>query len=55
MVENPGGYPVLQGGDLLQVDATVHQPQPFGWRDGLRILTSLSSIVILVDRVARTF
>lgn len=50
---NPDTYPRLRDGDFLAVEITTRQR--FGWRDGLRILTSLSTVILLVDRFARVF
>jgi hypothetical protein len=48
---NPDTYPRLRDGDIVNVE--VRTTQRFGWRDGLQILTSLTSIVILIDRLSR--
>lgn len=47
----PSAYPDLQDGDVLVVETRVRER--FGWRDGLRVLTSLSSLILLVDRLRR--
>ncbi len=39
----------LQEGDIVRVD--VVERTPFGWRDGLQILTAAASFVLIVDRV----
>lgn len=43
--QNPNQYPQLQDGDFLQVE--IRSRARFGWQDGLRILTSLSSLITL--------
>jgi hypothetical protein len=48
---NPDTYPTLQEQDLISVE--VRPRQGFGWRDGLRILTSLTSVILLIDRLRR--
>lgn len=48
-VERSSGYPPLVEGDVLEL--AVRERKPFGWREGLQVLTSISTIVILVDRV----
>jgi hypothetical protein len=48
---NPDTYPTLQEQDLIGIE--VRSRQRFGWRDGLRILTSLSSLILLIDRLGR--
>jgi hypothetical protein len=47
----PSTYPALQEQDLINIE--VKTRQRFGWRDGLRILTSLSSVILLIDRLRR--
>ena len=46
---DPSTYPQLREGDVISVD--VRSRQRFGWRDGLSILTSLSSIIVLLERL----
>jgi len=53
MVAEPGPYPALQRGDVLQVK-TVERER-FSWRDGLRIFTALGTLAIAVERLSRTF
>lgn len=48
---DPSTYPQLQDGDVISVE--VRSRQRFGWRDGLQIFTSLTSIIVLVDRLTR--
>lgn len=48
---DPETYPRLRDGDFINVEVSTRQR--FGWRDGLQILTSLTSIIVLVDRLAR--
>ncbi|RMF58362.1 MAG: hypothetical protein D6746_09840 [Bacteroidetes bacterium] len=50
MLANPGAYPVLQEGDVVMIESKVSQR--FQWRDALTILTSLSTIILLVDRLS---
>lgn len=45
---DPSTYPQLQDGDVISVE--VRSRQRFGWRDGLSILTSLSSVIVLLER-----
>ena len=42
---DPNNYPQLSDGDFLQVETRTSNR--FGWQDGLRILTSLTSLVTL--------
>jgi len=51
LASNPEVYPELQEGDFINIE--VRTRQRFGWRDALRIVTSASSIILLVDRLAR--
>lgn len=39
----------LQEGDIVRVD--VLESTPFGWRDGLQIVTATASLVLIVDRI----
>ena len=48
---NPNQYPELRDGDFLRVE--VQTRNRFGWRDGLQILTSLSTVILLVERLTR--
>jgi hypothetical protein len=50
---DPKMYPALRDGDFLNVE--VRTRQRFDWRDGLRIVTSLSSLILLADRIGRVF
>ncbi len=47
----PDRHPDLLDGDILDIE--VKQRERFGWRDGLQILTSATSLIILIDRLAR--
>ena len=53
LAANPDTYPELQEGDFVNIE--IRTRQRFGWRDALRIVTSASSIILLVDRLARVF
>ena len=53
LAANPDTYPELQEEDFINIE--VRTRQRFGWRDALRIVTSASSIILLVDRLARVF
>lgn len=50
---NPDTYPTLQDGDFINIE--VRTRQRFGWRDGLRILTSVSTVLLLIERFTRVF
>ncbi len=52
MLAEPGLYPPLQDGDVLTVETFTIERDRFGWRDALSIVTSLTSIVLLIDRIA---
>ena len=43
--------PVLLSGDVIVADAMVKQR--FNWRDGLAVLTSVASLVLIIDTLAR--
>ncbi len=43
--------PVLLSGDVIVADEVVEQR--FGWRDGLTILTSVASLVLIIDTITR--
>jgi hypothetical protein len=53
LAADPGTYPELQEEDFIGLE--VRTRQRFDWRDGLRIVTSASSIILLIDRLARVF
>lgn len=53
MLTNPGQYPELRDEDVFVVE-TVEKSR-IGWRDVLSIFTSVSSLILLVDRVANFF
>jgi hypothetical protein len=50
---NPREYPALQDGDFVNVE--IKTRQRFDWRDGLRIVTSISSLIVLGERISRVF
>ncbi len=52
MLAEPGLYPPLQDGDVLTVETITIERDRFGWRDALSIVTSLTSIVLLIDVIA---
>lgn len=51
LAANPDEYPLLRDGDFVFVERRSRQR--FGWRDALRIVTSVSSIIVLVERFRR--
>ena len=52
MLRAPGEYPNLQDGDIFTVETVVDPPTPkFTWRDGLSIVSSVSTVVLLVMRL----
>ncbi len=53
MISQPGGTPALQDGDVMVIEAVEEPKQRFTWREGLQILTSAASIVLLIDRLRR--
>lgn len=53
LAANPSTYPTLQEEDFVNIE--IRTRQRFDWRDGLRILTSVSSLILLVDRLGRVF
>ena len=48
MMSQPGLYPPLQDGDVITVESITTQKTPFTWRDGLSLVSSLSSVVVLI-------
>lgn len=50
---NPDTYPRLREGDFIEVE--LRSRERFGWRDGLRIITSIGSIIVLGERIASLF
>lgn len=53
MLLEPGTYPTLQDEDLFIVE-TLDETR-FDWRDGLRIVTSAASVLLLIERIVRRF
>ena len=53
MLQEPGRNPVLQDGDVVMVEMLIKRR--FDWRDGLRIMTAMTSLLVLVDRVGDVF
>lgn len=49
----PATLPSLQEGDFVYVE--VRTRERFSWRDGLRIVTSLGTVILLIDRLGRVF
>ncbi len=47
----PNDDPVLLSGDVIVADEVVKQL--FNWRDGLAILTSVASLVLVIDTLTR--
>jgi|GEM_PF-2864913 len=52
VLSEPGRAPALQEGDVLVISMPRGR---FGWRDGLQIVSGLSSVVVLVWNIARVF
>lgn len=50
MLLEPSRYPDLQEGDVLTIETT--EKTKFNWRDGISILSSLVSILWIVDRLS---
>ena len=46
------GTPVLESGDVVELETVARRRNPFTWRDGLGILTAALSIAIAVERLA---
>lgn len=46
-----GDTPPLQTGDVVDLDVVLERREPFTWRDGLAILTSVAAVILTVDRV----
>jgi len=51
MLVSSADYPGLLEGDVLMVEGV--SKARFGWRDALTIVTSLTSVALLVDRLSR--
>ena len=51
MLTSPAEYPALLEGDVLMVEAV--SKARFGWRDALTIVTSLTTVALLVERLSR--
>jgi len=52
MLGEPAQTPVLQDGDILQVE--IIERRRFGWRDGLTVITAVATVTLAIDRVIRT-
>lgn len=50
---DPGTHPELRDGDYLGIE--IVNRTRLGWRDGLRLLTSVGTLILVVDRLARRF
>lgn len=53
MLVEPGLYPPLQDGDVLTIETITIERGRFGWRDAISIVTSLTSVVVLIDAITR--
>lgn len=51
MLTYPGAYPNLLDGDVFVIESK--DVQRFGWRDGLSILTGISALLLVTDRILR--
>ncbi|WP_457653557.1 hypothetical protein [Rhodocaloribacter sp.] len=51
MLMSAAAYPSLQEGDVVMVEGV--SKARFGWRDALTILTSLTTVALLVERLSR--
>ncbi len=49
MIANPGEYPPLRDGDVIEV--TVHDIQGFGWRDLFSIAGAVAAVALAVERI----
>lgn len=49
MILEPAAYPTLQHQDLFVINTVTRSR--FGWRDGLSVVTGVSSLVLLLDRL----
>ena len=43
--------PVLLSGDVIVADAMVKQR--FNWRDGLAVLTSVGTLILIIERLVQ--
>lgn len=50
LLTEPGQYPELREGDVVAVE--VLERRPFGWRDGISIVTAVAALALAVERVA---
>lgn len=53
MLTYPGAYPTLRDGDVFVIESKPIQR--FGWRDGLSILTGVSALLLVSERILRRF
>lgn len=51
MLTNPGNYPVLQDGDVFNIETLTFERTQFGWRDGLTIVATLATVALVIDRI----
>jgi hypothetical protein len=51
MLASTAAYPALREGDVLMMEAVAKAR--FGWRDALTVLTSLTTVALLVERLSR--
>lgn len=53
MLEQPGGTPALQDGDVMVVEAVEEAKNRFTWREAFQIVSTVASLVLLVERFRR--
>jgi hypothetical protein len=56
LVLEPGRYPALHDGDLVEVETAIEEVGRFTWQDALTIVTGgVAAVVLAVERVASLF
>ena len=52
-LREPQAHPALQDGDVVELDVTYEElPEPFTFRQGIQIASSVASIALLILRIA---
>lgn len=51
MLRDPGAYPTLMDGDVMEVENI--RIRAFSWRDGLGLIGAAASVALVIERVVR--
>lgn len=51
LVREPGRYPTLQDGDVVELETEIEQTDRFTWRDGVSVITGVAAVVLAIERI----